>query len=89
MAPMERPERLRRFAPIQPTDRMIAPGPDGRYRGEYEVRVVEFGRDVPRSEVRQQLSEDAEYGHWELFRTRVYTGGRRRSWLRRKIIRVH
>lgn len=89
MAAMERPERLRQLDQIQPTDRLIAPGPGGRYRGEYEVRVIEFGRDVPRSQIRQQLSEDAEYGHWELFRTRIYTGGRRRSWLRRKIIRVN
>ena len=89
MAAMERPERLRRTDQIQATDRMIAPGPGGRYRGEYEVRVIEFGREVPRSQIRQQLSEDAEYGHWELFRTRIYTGGRRRSWLRRKIIRVN
>ena len=89
MAAMERPERLRRIDEILPTDRVIAPGPGGRYRGEYEVRVLEFTRDVPRSEVRQRLAEDAEYGHWELFRTRIYTGGRRRTWLRRKIISAH
>ena len=40
MAAMERPERLRRTDQIQATDRMIAPGPGGRYRGEYEVRVI-------------------------------------------------
>lgn len=88
MAVMDRRDHASKFAAVMPTDRLIAPGPGGRYRGEYEVRVLEFGREVSRSEMRQRLSEDAEYGQWELFRTRIYTGGRRRTWLRRKIFRV-
>lgn len=88
MAVMDRRDHASKFPAVTPDDRLIAPGPGGRYRGEYEVRVLEFGRDVSRAEVRQRLSEDAEYGHWELFRTRIYTGGRRRTWLRRKIFRV-
>lgn len=55
---------------------------------EYEYRVLQFGRDATRAQVRQELTDHAEYGHWELFRTRVYLGGRRRVWLRRRIIRV-
>ena len=82
------PDRPRAPECIAPVDRAIAPGPGGRYRGEYEIRVIDFGRDVPVSDMRRRLVEDAEYGHWELFRTRVYVGGRRRTWLRRKIIRV-
>ncbi|WP_370460047.1 DUF5703 family protein [Nostocoides sp. F2B08] len=74
--------------PAVPTDRVIAPGPGGRYRGEYEIRVLDFTRDVTKSDMRRRLTEDAEYGHWELFRTRIYVGGRRRTWLRRKIIRA-
>jgi hypothetical protein len=31
---------------------------------------------------------EAEYGHWELSRLRLYLGGARKVWLRRKIIRV-
>lgn len=88
MAPMDRSDHTPQRGPIVPTDRVIAPGRDGRYRGEWEVRVLDFGRDVPKSQMRQRLAEDAEYGQWELFRTRVYTGGRRRTWLRRKIIRI-
>jgi len=88
MAPMDHLERSARKDPVLPLDRVIAPGPGGRYRGEYEVRVVDFGREVSRSQMRQQLTEDAEYGQWELLRTRIYLGGRRRTWLRRKIIRV-
>jgi hypothetical protein len=55
---------------------------------EYEYRILSFGREVSRAEVRQALVEHAEYGHWELQRTRIYLGGMRRTWLRRKIIRV-
>ena len=55
---------------------------------EYEFRVLEFTRHDPGDAVRQVLTDAAEYGHWELHRTRIYMGGRRRTWLRRKIIRV-
>ncbi|HET7277873.1 MAG TPA: DUF5703 family protein [Dermatophilaceae bacterium] len=55
---------------------------------EYEYRILSFGREVSRAEVRQALVDHAEYGHWELQRTRIYMGGMRRTWLRRKIIRV-
>lgn len=55
---------------------------------QYEYRVLTFGRDMSRSDIRQSLTDHAEYGHWELARSRIYLGGRRRVWLRRKIIRV-
>jgi hypothetical protein len=43
---------------------------------------------MSRSDIRRALSAEAEYGQWELHRTRVYLGGRMRTWLRRRIIRV-
>lgn len=55
---------------------------------EYEYRVVTFGRNVSRSDIRRSLGEQAEYAHWELARSVVYVGGTRRAWLRRKVIRV-
>lgn len=55
---------------------------------EYEYRVLVFGRDSRRGDIRRALTEQAEYGHWELHRTRIYIGGVTRTWLRRKIIRV-
>ncbi|MGB7448270.1 MAG: DUF5703 family protein [Ornithinimicrobium sp.] len=55
---------------------------------EYEYRTVAFGRDDSRSHVRAVLTEQAEYGQWELHQVRVYFGGRRLASLRRKIIRV-
>ena len=55
---------------------------------DYEYRVLSFGRAVTRAEIRKVLVEHAEYGRWELARSAVYFGGRRRVWLRRRIIRV-
>jgi hypothetical protein len=56
--------------------------------GEYEWRVLVLPRAASRAEIRQMLTEQAEYGHWELARVRLYVGGHRRIWLRRRIIRV-
>lgn len=55
---------------------------------EYEFRVLTFPRDMSRSDVRQAIADQAEYGHWELARSRLYLGGARKVWLRRRIIRV-
>jgi len=55
---------------------------------EYEYRVLSFGRDTHRGDIRRELTEHAEYGHWELHRTRIYIGGVTRTWLRRRIIRA-
>ena len=54
---------------------------------EYEYLVLSFGREVGRNDIRRQLTEHAEYGRWELERTRTYVGGLTRTWLRRRIIR--
>jgi hypothetical protein len=56
---------------------------------EYEFRVLALPRETSRGDVRRLLTEQAEYGRWELARTRIYLGGTRKVWLRRKIIRVH
>jgi len=55
---------------------------------EYEYRVLRFTRDVSRADIRRTLADHAEYGHWELHRTRIYLGGEQRSWLRRRVIRA-
>lgn len=55
---------------------------------EYEYLELHFGREESRTAVRQALTEHAEYGRWELWRLRLYEGGTRRVWLRRRIIRV-
>ncbi len=55
---------------------------------EYEYRVMVFSRDVSRGDLRRAVADEAEFGHWELARLRLYLGGGRKVWLRRRIIRV-
>lgn len=54
----------------------------------YEYRTVTLPGTVSRGDVRRLLTDEAEYGRWELARTRVYIGGSRKVWLRRKAMRV-
>lgn len=54
----------------------------------YEYRVVTMGHTTTSSDASRLLTDEAEYGRWELARTRLSAGGRRKVWLRRKIIRV-
>lgn len=56
--------------------------------GQYEYRVLTIDRSTSRGDAQRLLTDEAEYGRWELARTRVYAGGERKVWLRRKIIRV-
>jgi hypothetical protein len=55
---------------------------------EYQVHRVRLDRQLSRTAVRQLLSDQAEYGGWELDRLRRYQDGTRDVWIRRKIIRV-
>ena len=55
---------------------------------EYEFRTIVFPRGAARSAIRQELADHAEYGRWELARTRRYLGGGKKVWMRRRIIRV-
>ena len=67
-------------------------GPNAIRTGEnvrdYEYLVLSVSPDEPLPAARQRLSEHAEYGKWELHRSRIYSGGGRRFWLRRRILRV-
>jgi Family of unknown function (DUF5703) len=55
---------------------------------DYEYRVLQLPRGLSRADARKMLTEHAEYGRWELSRVRLYAGGARQVWLRRRIIRV-
>lgn len=57
-------------------------------RRHFEWRVVDIARDVSYSEARGLLTEQAEYGQWELARSVLYTGGARRVWLKRRVMRL-
>ncbi|OMH26302.1 hypothetical protein BKD30_04860 [Tersicoccus phoenicis] len=55
---------------------------------QYEYLVLSVPPQATRGAARQLLTEHAEYGKWELERTRLYLGGARRYWLRRKVLRI-
>ncbi|GAA1338884.1 DUF5703 family protein [Arthrobacter roseus] len=58
------------------------------YARHYEYLVLTLSPEDPLQVARQLLTEHAEYGKWELQKSRLYTGGGRRFWLRRKVLRV-
>ena len=53
---------------------------------EYQILTVPLGTSI--GQVRAELAEQAEYGRWEHARTRLYLGGGKKVWMRRRIIRV-
>jgi hypothetical protein len=59
-----------------------------RATASYEYRELSLPRSVTRDTARSMLTEYAEYGRWELARVRIYPDGRRRVWLRRRVMRV-
>ncbi|ROP45483.1 DUF5703 family protein [Pseudokineococcus lusitanus] len=54
----------------------------------FEYREITLPRGTSRGAAREQLTEEAEYGRWELAGVRLYVGGLRRVVLRRRIIRM-
>lgn len=60
----------------------------GRRPEDYEFRIITMPRRASIGTVRAALTEEAEYGRWELARTRIYIGGEKKVWMRRRIIRV-
>jgi hypothetical protein len=55
---------------------------------QYEYRVLTLPRTTSRAEAKALLTEQAEYGRWELARVVLYWGGVRKITLRRRILRV-
>ncbi|WP_246572953.1 DUF5703 family protein [Kineosporia corallincola] len=68
---------------VRPADAGAVP-----FSADYEYRIINLPRGTGRSEARQLLTEQAEYGRWELARVQLSFGGGRRVWLRRRIMRV-
>lgn len=60
----------------------------GTTGSDYEYMVLTCQPHESLGEVRRRVIDHAEYGKWELRRSRLYTGGLRKYWLRRRIIRV-
>ena len=57
-------------------------------RAQWEYREVSLPRGTTREAARVALTEYAEHGSWELARLRLWPDGRRRVWLRRRVIRA-
>lgn len=55
---------------------------------QWETREFTLSRDMGREATRQLLTANAESGHWELARLRLYPDGHRKVWLRRRIYKV-
>ncbi|MGV8978655.1 MAG: DUF5703 family protein [Cellulomonas sp.] len=60
----------------------------GTQSPHYEFRVLSIPRSTSRGDASKRLTDEAEYGRWELARVVLSVGGERRVTLRRKIIRV-
>ena len=56
----------------------------GRIEGDWEYRPVQLPGDVSRMTAAVRLGIQAEFGGWELSRVRLYPGGVRKVWLRRR-----
>ncbi|WP_422933063.1 DUF5703 family protein [Sinomonas sp. P47F7] len=68
-------------------ERILGPG-SGAANGKYEYLVLSVKPGESIAEARQRVREHSEYGKWELERSRLYMGGGRRYWLRRRVIAV-
>ena len=58
------------------------------YLKQYEYLVLTVSPDDSLPEARRRLVEHSEYGKWELERSKLYVGGGRRFWLRRRVMQV-
>jgi len=54
----------------------------------WEYRQITLPRGTSRNAAKEALVELAEHGAWELARLRLYPDGRRKVWLRRRILRA-
>jgi hypothetical protein len=64
------------------------PARERDYARQYEDLILTVNKGESLKEARRALVEHAEYGKWDLVRTRLYLGGSRKYWLRRRILRV-
>ncbi|MCL6424097.1 DUF5703 family protein [Brachybacterium sp. JHP9] len=60
----------------------------GRSAEDYEFQVLSIPRGVSIGSARKALTAESEYGRWDLVRTRLFHGGGRLVWMRRRIIRM-
>ncbi|WP_146341590.1 DUF5703 family protein [Nesterenkonia sp. NBAIMH1] len=70
----------------QPVESWYTPEDEDGSGWEYLVLTCQPRQSL--AEVRRQVIDHAEYGRWELRRSALYTGGVRKYWLRRRLMRV-
>ncbi|CAM3052809.1 hypothetical protein PSET11_02786 [Arthrobacter ulcerisalmonis] len=58
------------------------------YLRHYEYLVLTVSPEDSLPEARRRVVEHSEYGKWELERSKLYVGGGRRFWLRRRVMQV-
>ena len=58
------------------------------YLRQYEYLVLTVSPNESLPEARRRVVEHSEYGKWELERSKLYMGGGRRFWLRRRVMQV-
>ncbi|MGO1388911.1 DUF5703 family protein [Brachybacterium alimentarium] len=88
MPPLHKPLAARIEHIRDPRGLRDLPVERGRRPADYEFQIITVPRESSVGQVRRTLTEQAEYGRWEHARTRVYLGGGKKVWLRRRIIRV-
>lgn len=83
-APIPRVQRL------HPSDASVAslPVPRGRSAADYEFQVVTLPRGTSLTLARAEVADEVDRGRWDMVRTRMYVGGARKVWMRRRIIRM-
>jgi hypothetical protein len=55
---------------------------------EYEFQHLVLPRGTSRGAAKRLITDHAEYGRWELARSRLYPDGTRKVTLRRRILRI-
>ncbi len=71
-----------------PQGRRDLPVEKGRRLEDYEFQIITVPRGSSIGQVRAELTDQAEYGRWEHARTRLFMGGGKKVWMRRRIQRV-
>lgn len=79
--------RIVRIAPGDPALAQL-PCERGRTSDDYEFQVVTIPRGMSLGTARAEVTAETDRGRWDLVRSRRYTGGARKVWMRRRIIRV-
>ncbi len=60
-----------------------------KQKSHWEIREISFGFRSDIQNTKEMLTDLAEYGNWELYRTRIYPNGLKRVWVKRRVLRIN